>query len=198
MVVPTISPVASPVSAGTIVKIAFATRVSGTGHKYWRLEYRDGDQWKIAGRSFVDEAVDGPDGKPVVYTHAMNPDGATNTLVETAVTYENATDQVEFRFICAANYRANGAGPLAAPNVGTWRLSVDTKDGNDPYQPSISIVAAGGEPPVMANVSLSASYLYMEGSGTARQFLPQRYRGDCRGGRRRHRRIQTGTARPRP
>lgn len=153
----------SPVSAGTIVKIAFATRVSGTGHKYWRLEYRDGDQWKIAGRSFVDEAVEGPDGKPVVYTHAMNPDGATNTLVETAVTYENATDQVEFRFICAANYRANGAGPLAAPNVGTWRLSVDTKDGNDPYQPSISIVAAGGEPPVMANVSLSASYLYMEG-----------------------------------
>lgn len=153
----------SPVSAGTIVKIAFATRVSATGHKYWRLEYRDGEQWKIAGTSFVDEEVAGPDGKPVVYTHAMNPDGATNTLVETVVTYENATDQVEFRFICAANYKANGSGPLAAPNTGTWRLSVDTKSASDPYQPSISVIAAGSEPPVMANVSLSASYLYLEG-----------------------------------
>ena len=152
----------SPVSAGTIVKLAFATRSSAAGQKYWRLEYRDGEQWKIAGKSYTDPSVNGPDGAPVVYTHAMNEDGSTNVLVETAVTYENATDQVEFRFICAANWRANGAAPPSKPGTATWRLSVDTADANDAYQPCISIIAAGGEPPVQANMSLSHEYLYFD------------------------------------
>jgi len=155
----------SPVSAGTIVKLTFATRVSGTGQKYWRLEFRDGDVWKIAGQSFTDPDVMGPDGQPVVYTHTMASDGSTNILVESLANYTSNTDQVEFRFICAANSQANGKGPLAAPNGGTWRLSVNEKTADDPYQPQISIVAAGAETLTKANLVVNPAYLAFEGTG---------------------------------
>ena len=162
----------SPVSAGTIAKIVFATRTSATGQKYWRLEYRDGETWKIVGTPLTDETVSGPDGRPVVYTHAMNSDGATNTLVESVAIYTENTDQVEFRFICAANYQASGAGPLSAPNGGTWRLSVDAATEDDPYQPTISIVAAGSEVLVPANLSVTPSHLVFEsGSAGSKQFM---------------------------
>lgn len=156
----------SPVSAGTIAKIVFATRVSGTGQKYWRLEYRDGETWKIAGSPLTDPDVAGPDGRPVVYTHAMNSDGSTNILVESVAIFSENTDRVEFRFICAANYQASGAGPLSAPNGGTWRLSVDAASADDPYQPTISIVAAGNEVLVPATMSINPSYLVFEGKGS--------------------------------
>lgn len=158
---------ASPVSAGTIVKLVFATRVSGTGQKYWRLEFRDGDQWKIAGQSYTDPEVIGPDGQPVVYTHTMAPDGSTNILVEALANYSVTTDQVEFRFICAANYQANGNGPLGAPNGGTWRLTVNGTAADDPYQPQISIVAAGAESLTKANLTINPAYLAFEGEGMA-------------------------------
>ncbi len=154
---------ASPVSAGTIVKLVFGTRVSGTGHKYWRLEFRDGDTWKIAGQPLTDPEVPGPDGKPVVYTHAMNSDGSTNIFVESLANYTANTDQVEFRFICAANWQANGKGALGAPNGGTWRLAVDTKTADDAYQPQISIVAAGSETLTKANLTVNPSYLAFDG-----------------------------------
>lgn len=153
----------SPVSAGTIVKLVFATRVSATGQKYWRLEFRDGETWKVVGNPLTDESVSGPDGRPVVYTHAMNSDGATNIMVESAAIYTENTDQVEFRFICAANYQASGAGPLSAPNGGTWRLAVDSTTADDPYQPCISIVAAGSEVLVPAKLSVNPSYMVFEG-----------------------------------
>ncbi len=154
---------AAPVSAGTIVKLVFGTRVSGTGHKYWRLEFRDGETWKIAGQPLTDPEVPGPDGQPVVYTHVMNSDGSTNIFVESLANYTANTDQVEFRFICAANWQANGNGALGAPNGGTWRLAVDTKTADDPYQPQISIVAAGSETLTKANLTVNPSYLAFNG-----------------------------------
>ncbi len=161
---------ASPVSAGTIAKIVFATRSSAQGQKYWRLEYRDGQTWKIAGASFTDESVMAPDGKPVVYTHAMNADGATNTLVESTAIFSENTDQVEFRFICAANWRASGEAPPAAPGTATWRLSVDEISAEDPYQPQISIVSAGTEILTPANFTINPEYLVFEGSGGSKKF----------------------------
>lgn len=158
---------ASPVSAGSIIKLVFATRVSGTGQKYWRLEYRDGNEWKIAGKSLTDPTVNGPDGAPVVYTHEMASDGSTNIHVEALATYANTTDQVEFRFICAANWQANGGGPLSAPNGGTWRLSVDEATADNAYQPQISVIAAGSEVLTKANLQVSPAYLVFEDSGTA-------------------------------
>lgn len=161
----------SPVSAGTIIKLSFATRVSGTGHKYWRLEYRDGDEWRVAGKTRTDESVKGPDGQPVVYTHEMASDGSTNIIVESVVVYENNTDQVEFRFICAANWQANGNGALQAPNGGTWRLAVDSKTADDPYQPMISCVAAGAETLTEANLTVSDNYLVFNGQNPAEKTL---------------------------
>lgn len=145
------------VSAGTLIKISFETRVSATGHKYWRLEYKDGDEYKIAGKSYtVDipassnyEAQNG-----VVYTHAMESDGSTNIQVSNVVKYENTTDAVVFRFVCAANYQASGNGPLAAPNGGTWRLAVSDLT-SDTWQPTIACVQAGTETISEATISVS-------------------------------------------
>ena len=159
----------APVSAGTIVKLVFSTRVSASGHKYWRLEFRDGETWKVVGTPQTDDAVKGPDGKPVVYTHTMN-DQNINVLVESVAIYTENTDYVDFRFVCAANYPANGSGPLSAPNTGTWRLAVDTATADDPGQPAISIISAGSEVLVPAKLSVTPSYLVFEGkpSGSKR------------------------------
>lgn len=135
----------SPVSAGSLIKLVFTTRVSGTGHKYWRLEYRDGQEWKAAAPLLTDSSVMGPDGEPVVYTHAMSADGSTNIVVSAVVKYANTTDEVDFRFICAADWQANGSGKLNKPNGGTWRLAMDGAASGEALQPSISCVAAGSE-----------------------------------------------------
>ena len=159
---------ASPVPEQTVVKLSFGTRSSSGGMKYWRLEFRDGDEWKPAGDIYTDPSVIGPDGQPVKYTHAMI-DGSTNLLVDAVVTYTQATDQVEFRFICAANFRVSGSpvgGNPPAPNTGTWRLSVDSDSADDEYQPCISVISAGGEPPTAAKLSVSSSYLAYEGVPT--------------------------------
>ncbi len=157
----------SPVSAGSLIKLTFTTRVSATGHKYWRLEYRDGSEWKIAGTPMTDPAVSGPDGNPVVYTHVMAADGKTNIAVSSVVKYANTTDEVDFRFYCAANFQASGAGPLEAPNGGTWRLAMDGADTGTPLNPSISCVSAGSEALTPANVvvtGVSDDILTFEGT----------------------------------
>lgn len=117
--------------AGDAVTISFEARTSATGHKYWRLEYLDGTEWKVAGTPLKTTEP----GEEIVYTHAMNADGSTNIFVNTTVTYQNATPTHEFRFVCAANWQAKG-GKLATRNGGSARLSVT--DPNDPdRQPTI-------------------------------------------------------------
>ena len=112
--------------AGETVEISFETRTSATGHKYWRLEYLDGTEWKVAGTALKTSEP----GSEIVYTHTMNADGKTNVFVDTKVTYENATSMIEFRFVCAANWQAKG-GALSARNGGSARLTV-----TDPADPS--------------------------------------------------------------
>lgn len=118
--------------AGDAVQISFETRTSGTGHKFWRLEYMDGTEWKIAGEKLVTNEP----GYEVVYTHAMNADGSTNVFVNTTVTYSNDTPVHEFRFVCAANWQANGKGALATRNGGSARLSI-TDSADSEHQPTI-------------------------------------------------------------
>ncbi|MCR4564921.1 MAG: BACON domain-containing protein [Bacteroidales bacterium] len=161
----------SPVSVGTVVKLSFATRVSSAGMRYWRLEYRDGQTWKIAGKSYTDPSVLAPDGKPAIFTHMMNTDGNSNILVDAVVTYTENTDQVEFRFICASSVRCSGGQP-SAPTTATWRLSTDSDSAQDEYQPCISIVAAGAEPPARANLSVTPAFLSFEASNAgSKDFL---------------------------
>lgn len=126
--------------AGETVEISFETRTSGTGHKYWRLEYLDGTEWKVAGTALKTSEP----GSEIVYTHTMNADGKTNVFVDTKVTYENATSMIEFRFVCAANWQANGKGALVARNGGSARLTI-TDPADPSRQPTIKKVSGGSE-----------------------------------------------------
>lgn len=122
------------VDKGRKVRISFETRVSGTHPKYWRLQYLDGTTWKDA----CDTKTVTVDGQgDVVYTHTMASDGKTNIQVDATVTYGADTDNVVFRFICQTAMQANGKGCLAAPNGGSWRLSVTNKSDDDKWQPTI-------------------------------------------------------------
>ena len=124
------------VDAGRKVRISFETRTSATHPKYWRLQYLDGTTWKDACATKT-VAVEGEG--DVVYTHQMNGDGKTNIQVDATVTYVSNTDNVVFRFVCQTAMQANGKGCLAAPNGGSWRLSV-TDTENDTWQPTIQFV----------------------------------------------------------
>lgn len=122
------------VDKGRKVRISFETRVSGTHPKYWRLQYLDGTTWKDA----CDTKTVTVDGEgDVVYTHTMASDGKTNIQVDATVTYGADTDNVVFRFICQTAMQANGMGCLAAPNGGSWRLSVTNMSDDDKWQPTI-------------------------------------------------------------
>lgn len=122
------------VDKGRKVRISFETRVSATHPKYWRLQYLDGETWKDACNTKTVN-VDG-EGE-VVYTHTMASDGKTNIQVDATVTYGANTDNVVFRFICQTAMQANGKGCLAAPNGGSWRLSVTNNADDDQWQPTI-------------------------------------------------------------
>ena len=62
-------------------------------------------------------------GTKVEYTHEML-SGVDITVDETFELKNSVTDgYFILRFICAANWQASGAGPLAQPNGGTHRWS---------------------------------------------------------------------------
>lgn len=141
------------VLAGDQVQIVFQARVSGTGHKFWRLEYLDGNVWKVAGK----ELKTSEPGSEISYTHTMI-DPSTNITVNTTVAYTSDTDICEFRFVCAANWQLNGKGALAARNGGTARLAVnDPEDGT--IQPQL--VMLGGSGGLAANVIFQEDFEWL-------------------------------------
>ena len=97
----------SPVSAGTILSISFEAATSATGHKFWRLEYRDGEDW-IVPTSLMKETNE--PGETIVYTHIMQPSSSKPVQVAATVKYVNTTDAAHFRFVCAANWQSGGSG----------------------------------------------------------------------------------------
>ncbi|MDR2653317.1 MAG: hypothetical protein LBC68_13610 [Prevotellaceae bacterium] len=114
---------------GIKINIKYLTRTSATGHKYWMLECYDGNEWKVVGQT-ITENVSGLG--EVTYTHATNADGNTNIQVNSTYTFTNsiANGDVQFRFRCIVNWRAQG-GALAAPNTGTSRIA-GAADGTSP------------------------------------------------------------------
>lgn len=149
------------IKAGSQVHIAFEARTSGTGHKFWRLEYLDGDDWKIAGEALSTTEP----GEDVIYTHAMAADGKTNIPVDATVTFRKNMENCQFRFLCVANWQANGAGKLPTRNGGSARLSVTSPD-DATYQPHIEIVKEGNgveTDPVYAKIAVSETVLAFEG-----------------------------------
>ena len=107
--------------AGTKLHIKYLTRISGTGQKYWILEYWDGAAWQ-PGAELKTETETGTSAQ----YNFIEP--TSNTTVEGTFTLAAACTVMQFRMRCVANWQSNGKGPLAAPNGGTCRLAADDKD----------------------------------------------------------------------
>ncbi len=105
------------VAAGTVVHAYFVERASGTGMKYWLVEYKDNGEWKPA---FETKTVDIEGQGTITYNiELMN---TAELPVDVTFVTTAATNAIEIRSTCAANAQASGKGPLAAPNGGTVRL----------------------------------------------------------------------------
>lgn len=153
------------IKAGSEVHIAFESRTSATGHKFWILEFLDGSEWRPACETFTTTEP----GEEVVYTHAMNADGTTNVQADYVVKYRKNSEHAQFRFRCVANWKADGTGTLKARNGGSARLTVT--DPTDPtYMPVIEIIKEGNgveRDPVYANIEVSTDLLTFNGTSAA-------------------------------
>ncbi|MBR5924064.1 MAG: BACON domain-containing protein [Bacteroidales bacterium] len=112
--------------AGTQLHVKYLTRVSGTGHKFWMLEYFDGTEWKPAEEYPVQTTTD--TGESVQYNFI---EPTSNVAVECNWTLAAPCREPKFRMRCVANWQANGSGKLAAPNGGTCRIADNGDDGED-------------------------------------------------------------------
>ncbi len=107
--------------AGTKLHIKYLTRISGTGQKYWVLEYWDGADWQ-PGAELQTESETGTNAQ----YNFIEP--TSNATVEGTFTLAAACTVMQFRMRCVANWQSNGKGALAAPNGGTCRLAADAAD----------------------------------------------------------------------
>ena len=159
------------VSAGSLIKLQFEGRVSGSGIKHWRLEYLDGGEWKIAGTPLTAdlEADSKWPAETITYTHDMSPGGTGveyNKIISQVVRYENTCPEVAFRFMAASNVICSSGARMANPTTASARLSNSGADGCDA---SISCVASGGDIKY-ADISvtgLDKDYILFEGSPAA-------------------------------
>ena len=118
-------------AAGTAVNISYITRTSKTGHKYWRLEYLDGEEWKPA----METTAYTLNEQEFTYNIAMFDDGKTNVEVNATVTLSVATKDVKFRMLCVANGKSSDESYIEAPNGGTCRIA-----GDETTSPVIKVV----------------------------------------------------------
>ncbi len=81
------------------VSISFGMRGKKTTLKYWLLEYKDGNEWKPAGKT---ETLG-----DVVYNVVCGTDEAP-AKIDASVVMTNATDKVQFRLACAAPISIDG------------------------------------------------------------------------------------------
>lgn len=106
----------SAIAAGSIIGVSYYSRTSGTGMKYWLVEYLDGDTWKPALPIQTVEV----EGQTISYNiEHMNTD---NFEVNFVATTTADMSSFKVRQTCVVNAQASGKGPLAAPNGGTIRL----------------------------------------------------------------------------
>ena len=107
------------VAAGDVVTFTALHRISGTGQKYWRMDWSiDGTTWTPV-KPLETETETGTNAQ---YTHiAPSSDVEISESFKLPVAVADGTLQI--RFTCVANWQGNGKGALAAPNGGTHRWS---------------------------------------------------------------------------
>lgn len=130
--------------AETKLHIIFYTRVSGTGQKYWMLEYFDGKDWKPADEYPV--ATETSTGTNAQYNFI---ESKSNVKVECYWTLAAPCREPKFRMRCVANWQLNDKGALENPNGGTCRIA-DNDDGGDDIGPLFEVTDSpgGGDIPV--------------------------------------------------
>ena len=138
------------VPANTLFNISFTGRVSGTGHKFWMLEYLDGEEWKPVGTVLSTEEP----GEAIEFTHAMQ---NANAIVGGSFKVKNAMTALKVRYRCMANWQSSGAGALAARNGGTARMTGDD-------QAELKIEVLGTNVGDLATVNMSAQHVALEGA----------------------------------
>ena len=138
------------IPANTLLSINFSGRVSGTGHKFWMMEYLDGEEWKPVGTVLTSEET----GETVEYTNAMQ---NANAPVGGSFKVKNAMTSLKIRYRCMANWQSSGAGALAARNGGTARMT-----GDDNAELRIEVLGTNvGD---LADVTMSAQHVALEGA----------------------------------
>lgn len=140
------------IPANTLLSINFMGRVSATGHKYWMMEYLDGEEWKPVGTVLTSEET----GETVEYTNAMQ---NANAPVGGSFKVKNAMTSLKIRYRCMANWQSDPAkgGALAARNGGTARMT-----GDDNAELRIEVLGTNvGD---LADVTMSAKHVALEGA----------------------------------
>lgn len=140
------------IPANTLLSINFMGRVSATGHKYWMMEYLDGEEWKPVGTVLTSEET----GETVEYTNAMQ---NANAPVGGSFKVKNAMTSLKIRYRCMANWQSDPSkgGALAARNGGTARMTGDD-------QAELRIEVLGTNVGDVADVTMSAKHVALEGA----------------------------------
>lgn len=139
------------IPANTLLSINFMGRVSDTGHKFWMLEYLDGEEWKPVGTVLTSEET----GETVEYTNAMQ---NANSAVGGSFKVKHAMTSLKIRYRCMANWQSlAGNGALSARNNGTSRMTGDD-------QAELRIEVLGTNVGDLADVTMSAKHVALEGA----------------------------------
>lgn len=152
----------APVSAGSLIKLQFEARISGSGCRHWRLEYFDGEEWQVCGKL---QELNAPDGTPVRFTHDMYPGGSAddyNHIISAVVKFPKTVSQAKFRYYVASNIIASSGLQMEKPTTASARL--DFSGAATGTEPIISCVAAGGEELIYGDVQCSEELLLFEGT----------------------------------
>ena len=113
------------VAAGSVVTFTALHRISGTGQKYWRMDWSvDGTTWTPV-KELETETETGMSAR---YTH-IAPTSDVQLTESFKLADAVAEGTVRIRFTCVANWQGNGKGALTAPNGGTHRWSGTAETG---------------------------------------------------------------------
>ena len=142
------------VPANTMFQITFAGRVSDTGHKFWCLEYLDGDEWLPVGTVMTTSEP----GSPVSYTHTMQ---NLDQTIGGSFKVKNPMTTLQIRYRCAANWTAGNAttpsAALSARNGGSARMTGRT-------DVPLEIKVLGTNVGDVAQIEMSAFHVALEGA----------------------------------
>lgn len=123
----------STLEAGSIIHVSFTEKASGTGMKFWLIEYLDGGTWKPAMETSTGKV--GED----TFTYNVELMNTTAKNIDFKFTLTAPSDEIAVRITCVANAQANGKGALGAPNGGTIRLQGE--DSGAGLSPLIELVS---------------------------------------------------------